>query len=146
MPLLAMEAFQPYFNFIAGLSSIVGLIVSLWVLFRVGRLEKRFLFKARVPELRVGLDKLKTELSGLLREYDENEDEIRALIGKSKVLVTSIQRKVDAYNKKQANQTLKSIKLYNRHPSKENSREVNFEMMYLLYGLEERLKDVEWES
>jgi hypothetical protein len=146
MPLLAMEAFQPYFNLIAGLSSIVGLIVSLWVLIRVGKLEKRFLFKARVPQIKNDLDGFMSELASLMRKYEEQEDKIRVLIGESKSVVSSLRGKADTNSWRQAKYVMKKIKHYYLHPSKDTSQSVYVEIRILIRTLEERLKDVEWES
>jgi hypothetical protein len=82
-------------DFIGNLSSIAGLIVSVWVLLRVGRISRSYLLQARLPDLRKKLRAHRSKLSTLLGGYPDSWGEMQVELQMCDATLRSLAGKLD---------------------------------------------------
>ena len=66
-------------EFLADLASITALFISIYLIIALKQIRKHFLFKARFPELKNSLEKMASQLSELLNEYQNSVKDIKHL-------------------------------------------------------------------
>jgi hypothetical protein len=81
-----------YFSAFADVVSVAGALVSLYVLFTVRSIERRFVYRARLPEWIAALRSSTSRISALLQSFNENleplQDELAICISHLKSIRT----------------------------------------------------------
>ncbi|MCI0697220.1 hypothetical protein L0337_35105 [candidate division KSB1 bacterium] len=106
-------------NYIPGLpdlgsyASIIGLIISLYLIFGVRKLRKQFdnfiLLKARVPELRKELEGVTSSVIKLMNEYPDSLRKIQSEFSKCDAILKNLGRKIKGEHKRSVNLLQKLI-------------------------------------
>jgi hypothetical protein len=90
---LAESSLPQFINDLASIASILGGIFSIWTLILVTAIRKKYLFKARFPELRDSLKELASELNRLVFTFEQSRSEIQALLAKCDAAAANLVRK-----------------------------------------------------
>lgn len=88
-----LEWLRNNFNNIAAWSSIIGLAVSLWVLYSIRKLRTHYTSKARIPELIKQLEEYSSQLNTLLNDVEKNKQIILTISKRLEFTLNSIQKK-----------------------------------------------------
>jgi hypothetical protein len=93
---------------VAEISSIIGLVLTIFTLRKVLKLEEYYIRKARLPKQLTSLLEMKNDLYKLLGSYTDNEDKIKEILIRSRSVLTSLSQKVDTKNKKRIEEKLRN--------------------------------------
>lgn len=134
-------------NSIGSVVSIIGLILTIYVLISLKKLRNEFAFKGRIPRLQKRLQKHTSMLSTLLQNYENSVQDIDQEIGLAMVDIKSIQKKVTGDVKKSTNALIKEIKNY--QSKKENKTEDDVRNIYvkcntLILEIQNLREDLSW--
>lgn len=135
-----MEAF-----FIIGnIASIIGAVISLWVLWDVKRLRAHFLFRTRIPDLLKSLKKHVNTLSESLRNYEENQRDIETVLPVCESTLKNLKAKVHGDARQTTKTLLEKIRRRTKPTSKDEAWEIYDELQALLEALNHLWKDKKW--
>lgn len=100
-------------------ASIIGLIISilsfffsLWAIKGVKEIRRRFLAKARIPQLMKDLTEKKGEICRLLDDYDDNKSAIITMFATIEPLLCSLKKIVDRDERRQLRKVRGSLSVY----------------------------------
>lgn len=146
------------FNFItsspiANLASIIGLIISIMVLYNVKNIREDFLAAVRTPQLAEGLIESASNLSKLIAEFvgskDQIEEELALCLAKAK----SIKHKLRGSNNKSCitsvDELILLISKYINEPkerNKENARKIYTKLITLNEEVRNFIEDQKWRT
>lgn len=104
-----MKNWEYYFDLGASVSSILGLLGTLYVIYGLKKIKDRFTLKARLPELNNDLRSATSELFNNLKKWQvDNKLAINSL-SKIKGLLVSIKRKLPKRDRKKITSFLSSV-------------------------------------
>ena len=127
-------------------ASILGLLVSIWVLIKVKAISNSYFKKVRLPALLQDLGKLTSKLSSDMGNTGGSEESLRLLIGKIEGLLTSLKKQVGGTLRTQLASVSKEISEYKRNGRTETkARDIYVACVTLSEALKEQVKDLEWE-
>lgn len=145
------------FDTIAGWCSVLGLIISIFVLSSVRRIRKTFQLKARTPEITKQLSEFSKDLNSYIEDVEKYKNEIvtiskrleytlKSLRGKSSSeLVKNIDISISRIKRIKKGGTHLSILLNNNNWSfKEETWELYSDIQGILQGIKELSKDSHW--
>ncbi|MCI5137368.1 MAG: hypothetical protein D3922_02885 [Candidatus Electrothrix sp. AR1] len=103
---------------LGSVSSIAGLVLSVFVLFAIGKIRKFYIFTARVPQDNEKLAEIASSISSHLNSFEGYSTKTYEILANAEITLKSLGRKVDGPLKKQVNKLIKDINLINkkRHP------------------------------
>jgi hypothetical protein len=151
-----MSYIPPWLTDIASISSIIGLLITIWVLRETKNIRKSFLTKARLPDAIKELESLATNLSKTIPEWETNKQDTLTEISRCMSILKNIEPKLTASIKKDVATILeefqrkKSIINFWR---KKSISELNLDEIWNLYsqlqfvieGLRQKKHDMRWE-
>ena len=79
---------------VGSVSSVAGLLVSLCVLWKVRKISRSYLLRARYPDLRQKVGQHRSNLSVLLSEYPESAGEVKLEVEKCLATLKSLRQKL----------------------------------------------------
>jgi hypothetical protein len=120
------------FTAFSNLSSIVGLIISIFVLIRIKGIERNYIIRFRVPALISKIEEQASYLSDYLNDYPNFIIDIKAELARAKADLESLKGKVNRQTRKSIRLLLKQVKRY--HESHEQLTQVSF-VKRLLYHI-----------
>lgn len=100
-------------NKIGSISSIVGLVVAIFILFEAKKIRNSFLRRARLPEINKELAKSASQLSERLKKWSDDKTPCLETFSRVKALLENIKPKLPPEEKKKVDDYL--IRL---HPKK----------------------------
>lgn len=131
------------FSYIA---SILGFLISLYVLKEIKNITKKFLFRVRVPDLLASLKTIATDLSQNLNSFDESRREIDTCLSRCDSTLRNLIKKVDRETKKTTKQLLSSIKKKSKPLNKDEVWNIFTDLLGLIDTLGHIQKDIKWGS
>lgn len=137
--------------FWADCSSIIGLIITLFVLKRVGEIQRRFMFTARVPDLKSKLSGKASKLIELQADFENKFNEIHTELARIEVHLNSLNKKVNKENRVSIKEALRLIRDYRKEAKKKNTgdenklSEIYTQLQKIIEEINELIKDSEWE-
>ncbi|GHA19010.1 hypothetical protein GCM10008090_30910 [Arenicella chitinivorans] len=108
-----MSNWMPSLDTISSVSSIIGLIVTILILFEARKIRISFLRRARLPELNRDLAKSASQLSDQLKEWEVDKTSALKTFSTIKALLESIRPKLPSVEKKKLDDYLAKL-----HPKK----------------------------
>jgi hypothetical protein len=146
-------------NSIGNIASIIGVFISLYLIYALRKIHKHFLFKARFPELKRSLSDKSSKLSDLLQDFDNNKPDIKHNLRLIETILKNCEKKVDGEYKKSVSTLKIEIGKFNNSNSKinkmfnyyipithDNVWEVYSKLQALIEDLNQKLKDSKWED
>ncbi len=141
---------------IASIASIIGLLITIWVLMETKNIRKSFLTKARIPDAIKELESLATNLSKTIPEWETNKQDTLIEIGKCSSILKNIEPKLTASIKKDVTTTLeefqrkKSIKNFWKiksisELSLDEIWNLYTQLQFVIEGLKQKKHDMRWE-
>ncbi len=100
------------FTAFSNISSIAGLIISIFVFMRVKRIERNYAFRIRVPALASELERQALRLNDYLNDYQNYISDIKEVLAKSEVHLESLREKVDRHTRESIKSLLREIHSY----------------------------------
>ena len=136
---------------IAGdVSSILGLLMTFWVIYKLRSIRLHFLFQARLPTLKKKVSNHRAELSKLLNSYPSSIPDIETELQKCSANLQSLKSKLRRNQGANVRKLLKSIKDLSSSPlnpeSKPALRRVYLHLTLLAGELENLTEDIKWRS
>lgn len=107
-----------YITALGTISSIAGLILSVFVLSAIKKIKKFYIFIARVPHDNEKLREIASSISSHLNNFDGYSKKTYEILANAEVALKSLGRKVDGPLKKQVSILVKDINSINKkqHP------------------------------
>ena len=152
-----IEWFIRNFNYIANFCSILGLMVSLFVLYNLKGIRRNFQFKARTPEIINELTDFSKELNSYTDNVDACKNEIIILSKKLEYTLRSLRKKANKELVKNIDQIISRIsklkrggplvKIFSKSSNwsfKDETWELYSDIQGILQGLKEVVKDSHW--
>ncbi len=136
------------FSNISGLASIFGLFLTIYVFLSIRKIEKEFLFRVRLPSLLRKLQQHASNLSKLLQQYPESENEIIEELSIAKVNINSLYKKSTGSIKTSLHKLETNIEEYRNtkiaKQTKESIREIYVEMNMVIQEINNQKDDDKW--
>ncbi|EMR0601747.1 TPA: hypothetical protein ACKPYB_001206 [Stenotrophomonas maltophilia] len=131
---------------VADVLGIVGFIVTLFVWRLTGKLSKKFLRRARVPQLRGDLSQLSSEL--LIAMKPKNIDDVGGILSRIESSLDSAAGKISFWSRGDIRRLRKKIKVVRLENVYEVSRirPIHNEVLGVIEVLKNIEKDNSWES
>lgn len=131
---------------VADILGIVGFIVTLFVWRLTGKLSKKFLRRARVPQLRGDLSQLSSEL--LIAMKPKNTDDVGGILSRIESSLDSAAGKISFWSRGDIRRLRKKIKVVRLENVYEVSRirPIHNEVLGVIEVLKNIEKDNSWES
>jgi len=139
-----MNYFWNYLPTFGDIASIIGAIISGYVLWDLRRLERRYFLKARIPEIFQELDGITDEISEDLKNYQTNRREVETNFSRCESIIRDLCRKLYGEPKKQANKLLDTISHRVKPLSKDKAYELHDQIMAFKESLKNYEKDMRW--
>ena len=87
------------FTVLVNVSSVVSLLLTIWVLIGVRSIRRNYTFTARAPELAKELSKRTSKISDYRNDFDHNLLEIDQELVRVRVTLKSLEKKVNRSSK-----------------------------------------------
>lgn len=140
-------------NKIGSISSVIGLVVTVFLFLEARKIRDSFLRKARLPEVNRDLAKSTSQLSDRLKEWDDDKTPSIEIFSRVRALLENIKAKLPPEEKKKVNDYL--LKL---HPKKyyfingslselteDEAWDRYTELSWLVTTLQQLAKDSKWD-
>jgi hypothetical protein len=132
---------------VANVASILGIGLSLYVIYNVREIRKSYLFTARAPALLKSLRTHSSSIKDLLKEFETSIEEIEAELARCSPILESLKRKVGRHERRSISVVVRQI-ASNKSLSAE-SKNTAWDIYKELLKIEEELrnlhKDRQWE-
>lgn len=139
-----IELFQYLTSKVGDTSSLIGMFISLYVLFEVNRLQKKFLFKARLPQLLASLKKYAKTFSSNLQSFDDSRRDIETNLSKSLSTLKNLKNKVSGDSKQETKNLIKKIQKRETPITKDYLWEIYNDLQALIDSLGHLHEDKQW--
>ena len=130
------------------IASIVSLFLTIFIFFGIRKIKRFYIFTGRVPEVVESLDKIASNISKHLNDYEESQPLIRLELAKAEVSLKSLRKKIGKReHRKPINTLIKTINKYK--PNSENQedlRDIYLDLYKIVSQIEELQKDQKWEK
>lgn len=146
------------FNFltsspVANFASLVGLVISIFVLINVRNIREDFISAIRTPQLADELTKSSSKLSKLIAEFDGSKDMIEEEIAICLAKVKNLRQKLHGANYKTCVTTVDElIVMLNKYVgfpgerNKENARKIYTKLITLNEEVKNLIEDQKWRT
>lgn len=130
---------------VGAIASIVGALISGYVLWRVWGIEKRFLLRARLPELSETLGENASELSTRLQHFQDYKPEIEKVIADCEATLGNLRGKVKDVERKFVKRAQKLIRRKARRGlDRDITWEIYIALSTVIQSLKHFEKDLKW--
>lgn len=127
--------------------SIVSFVLTIWIAVGVRKIQRRYLFVARVPNLTKDITKLASTISEQLGDFEKAKDASDVTLASMEPLLNSLKKKLDRQGKASVERVLKTIGEYqNGKRNQESLRQVYIETQRLIAEVAEITADSKWEN
>ena len=134
-------------NALANISSLASLVLTIFILSTIHKITRNYLFKARVPQHIINLERIRKEISELLNDYRSNEKTIREKVKILEAELEQLRKKIGRKEARRVNTLLKTMRDFSKMPAnRELIDNIVLEIFYLSALLRDLLKDRQWES
>lgn len=124
---------------ISKLSSILGVILTIYIAYTIKDVKTLYKFKARIPKQIDDLEQIKSKISIALNEFEHNREEIQLLFGRAEILLESIKKKLNKPDRPIVRNCIIKIKAIK--PFDANMYDDTFEVYAYLNKTLEAIKD-----
>ncbi len=131
--------------YVADVASVLGLFVSAYVLFEVTTLKRKFLCKARLPQLRNAIGKHAAKISEKLNSFDDCAHELDAELSRCTATLASLKYKIDRETKNMAKGLEKKIKRRTHPLQKDQVWSIYNDIQGLAARLGHLHEDMKWD-
>ncbi len=125
-------------------ASILGLLVSIYVLREIRNLKKKFLFRARVPQLLNAIKGYSKGISSKLRDFEGSKRELETDLSKCNATLKNLSLKVDGNAKEITKRLTKKIRKQKQPLKKDEIWEIYNDLQALIESLSHLQKDIKW--
>lgn len=127
-------------------ASIIGLVLTIFVLLNIRSIKQFYLFSARVPELLEKLTKHAASISTHQKNYPTTHQELTLELAGVEMVLNSLYDKVNRKTKKSVKKTIDSIILPKTgQASKDEIWSIYIQIHKLITEVEELQSDLKWE-
>jgi hypothetical protein len=132
---------------IGNVASILGIGLSLYVIYNVREIRKSYLFTARAPALHKSLRTHSSNINDLLKEFETSIEEIEAEIAWCLPILESLKRKVGRHERKSISEVVQLISANKTLSggSKNAVRDIYKELLKVEEAIRNLQKDKQWE-
>lgn len=129
----------------SSISSIIGLIITIFLFIEARKIRAAFIRRARLPELNHDLAKMTSEVSKNLKNWNTDKAPALESFSKVKALLENIKSKLPAEEKKKVSSLLSKIERANISTMTDNSVWLLYaELSGLVTSIEQIIKDSKW--
>jgi hypothetical protein len=146
-----MKVLQSIFDFVvaifphfANICSVLGLLVTLYVLKELNKIRRNYLLKARIPELMNSITSYSSKLNDGLGDFETNKKEIEVTLTKCDSVLNILKSKVDGTAKKQSIKIINSINNKKERLTVDKAWALYRDLLWLLECLKETERDIKW--
>ncbi len=137
-------------NHLGSICSILGIILTICILVKLGHIRRHFLFKARFPNLRKKIVEHRKNLSQLLNMFDSSKEQIEIELQKCRANLSNLKSKLSRTSRNDVNKIIKQIKQIKSacnpyYFSKSKVHEIYLSLIFLEQKLENLKQDIKWE-
>lgn len=129
---------------IGDVASVIGFLISAYVLFELIIIKRKFLFKARIPDLIKSLKNHTMEMSQRLNAFDGSKRELETDLTRCGATLKNLKSKVDRNTRQITKQLIKRIQKRNKPPQKEEMWQIYNDLQALIDSLGHLQKDSKW--
>jgi len=138
---------------ISSISSIIGLIITIFLFFEARTIRRSFLRRARLPTITKELEKATSEISNRLKTWSTNERPALEMFAKVKALLENIKTKLPIEEQKKINEFLRKLQPRKYMVFKSSISEITEDKGWSLYtdlntvvtSLQQLVKDSQWD-
>jgi len=135
------------FDDIANVSSVLSLLLTVYVLYTVRKIKSYYVFKARVPELVHQIAEQASRLALFHNDYKNSRQQIALELGQVEVTLSSLRKKVDRQTKKRITSAVERIGEWNSYKEDKNRLwAVYVDLQKVIQEVKNVQEDREWES
>lgn len=109
-----MANFSQWVGVIASWSSILGLLVSVYVLWEVRQIRRQFLLRLRISDLLQALQNQAAEMSIRLNDFEESRHEVQVILARCESTLRSILPKLSGAEKRPTKHLITLLRSYQR--------------------------------
>jgi len=128
------------------ISSILGAVITFYILWTIRKIRTHFLSKARIPEILRSLEKNAGDLSKYLREFNDSQREIATILGIVIAILKNLKPKISGVAVKSTKTALKRIRENQKSLTKDATWESYNNLQALIEELRQYQKDIKWEK
>lgn len=130
---------------LANVSSIVGLCITLIVMFVVWEIRQRHDSLVRLPEIKAQLEERSSALSALLNDFEENTEAIASELARLEPVLKAVKKRLPLFGREAVNDALRKIAaVTDRVPTDNLVRGVYRSLQRILGDLYQRERDSMW--
>lgn len=114
-------------------SSILGLLVSVYVLWEVRQIRRQFLLRLRIGDLLQALQNQAAEMSTSLNDFEESHHEVGVIFAHCESTLQNLQSKLSGDEKRQIRNLIKSLRSYHRLGFLRKKRNLDYDEAWRAY-------------
>jgi hypothetical protein len=131
-------------SYIGSVASVLGVFISIYLLWALKRIKNHFLLKVRIPELIDSLSDYANNLSNALQKHDQKIKEIEEILNKCEPVLKNLHLKVSGLAKRETKTLLKKMKKRKKPVNKDAAYDLYDNIQALIQTLKELKKDINW--
>jgi hypothetical protein len=137
-----------WFVALVNITSLIGFLLTIWVLFDVRNIKSYYVFKVRVPQHVKKLKKYAANLSEYMNDFEGMLPQVEMELASIEVELESLRRKLDRKPGRPVDQLLRDVKAYNKAQTKDIKalRRIHIDLHKAVTRIEEIQEDLRWES
>lgn len=137
-----------WFVALVNLISIVGFVITLWVLIDVKNIKSYYVFKGRVPQHTKKLKGHAKNLVGYMNDFEGMLPEIELELVSVEVELESLAKKLDRKSRRSIDELLTGIGAYVKEPDKDvgKLRNIHRDLHRVIEHVEAIQQDLNWEK
>lgn len=136
-PILVSNTFTAIVNVL----SMLGFVITIYVMFGVRQIKGHYTSRIRVPELKSQLINLASQLGALLNDYQNNKNQIEIEMARIEPVLRAIKKRLGWTERDKVNEALKILVVQQNHATSEDQIRIIYN---LLHGINAELE--QWEN
>jgi hypothetical protein len=129
---------------VGSVASIIGAIISIYVLLTVRKIENQFLFRVRVPEILKALKKNAGDLNEQLRQFESSHKSIEIIFSKVGSILKNLVPKISGSTKKSAKIFAKKLQKAKGKLSEDLAWALYTDLNAMIEELKQYHEDIKW--
>ncbi len=128
----------------AAISSIISLMVTIWILGSIRRISREFLLRARIPQILRSLQKNASELSKLLKDVNNVDREVVTRLSLCEAVLKDLRGKIKRDLRRSSVRLLSKIKAKKGNLSPDDAWDIYNDLQALIESLKYFREDIKW--
>ena len=137
------QVFPLWIQNISIISSVIGLVVTVFLFIEAREIKKSFIRKARLPDLNNELNSISSKLNDILNNWDKKDFMVE--LGKLRGMLEQGKAKLHNDDKEAVGSLLKSLEVVNSELSEDQAWELYTNFQYVTSRLQQTEKDSKWD-